>query len=63
LTDEEAKGLVGLGSKLVGGLPAQFLALLMINLVVVGGLYWHMGDQLDARERVLMKLVETCSKP
>jgi hypothetical protein len=62
MTEEETKGLVGLGSKLIGGLPAQFLALLVINLVVVGGLFWHLGNQLDARERVLIKLVETCGK-
>jgi hypothetical protein len=62
MTKTEAKGLLGLGKSLVTGLPGQFLALLLINLVIVGGLFWHMGDQLDARERVLLKLVETCNK-
>lgn len=61
MTTEETQGLVGLGSKLISGLPGQFLALLVINLVVVGGLFWHLGDQLDARERILAKLVENCS--
>jgi hypothetical protein len=62
MTEEETKGLVGLGSKLIGGLPAQFLALLLVNVLVVGGLIWHMDSQLDARERVLIKLIETCRK-
>jgi hypothetical protein len=62
VTDEEAKGIVGLGKQLITGLPAQFLALVVINLVVVGGLFWHMDNQLEARERVLMKLVESCAK-
>jgi hypothetical protein len=51
-----------LGKHLIQGLPAQFLALLVINVVILGGLFWHMGDQLDARERVLLKLVESCHK-
>jgi hypothetical protein len=62
MTDEEAKGIIGLGRQLINGLPAPFLALLAVNVVVVGGLFWHMGNQLDARERVLLKLVENCSK-
>jgi hypothetical protein len=62
MTEAEAKGVIGLSKQLVAGLPAQFLALLLINLVVVGGLFWHMDSQLDARERVLIKLVETCGK-
>lgn len=62
MTDEEAKGVIGLGRQLILGLPAQFLALLAINLVIVGGLFWHMDTQLEARERVLVKLIETCSK-
>lgn len=62
MTDEETKSLVGLGGKLVSGLPAQFLALLAVNVLLVGGMFWHLESQLQARERVLMKLVENCSK-
>jgi hypothetical protein len=62
MTEEESKSVLGLGGKLVAALPSQFLALMLVNVVIVGGLFWHMDSQLEARERVLMKLVETCGK-
>jgi hypothetical protein len=62
MTEAEAKGIVGLSKQLVTALPAQFLLLLLINILLVGGFIWHMDSQLDARERVLIKLVETCGK-
>jgi hypothetical protein len=61
VTEEETKTVLGLGSKLITGLPAQFLALVVINVIVLGGLFWHLDSQLESRERVLMKMVETCS--
>ena len=61
MTEEETKSVLGLGSKLITGLPAQFLALVVINVIVLGGLFWHLDSQLESRERVLMKMVETCS--
>ena len=60
LTEEQAHGIIGLGSKLVGSLPAQFLSLALVNLVIVGGLFWHLDSQLAARERVLAQLVSAC---
>lgn len=62
MTEGEAKGLIGLSSKLLSALPAQFILLLLINVLLVGGFVWHMDKQLDARERVLMKLVESCGR-
>jgi hypothetical protein len=62
MTEAEAKGIVGLSRQIVAALPAQFLLLLLINILLVGGFVWHMDSQLDARERVLIKLVETCGK-
>jgi len=61
VTEEETKSVLGLGGKLIGGLPAQFLALAIVNVVVLGGLFWHLESQLESRERVLLKMVETCS--
>ena len=61
MTEEETKGLLGIGRQLVAGLPAQFLALVLVNVLLIGGWLWHMDSQLAARERVLLKLVESCS--
>jgi hypothetical protein len=62
VTDEQRDTLIGVGSKLVSSLPAQFLALALLNVVIVGGLFWHLGSQLDARERVLTELIKGCVK-
>jgi hypothetical protein len=62
VTEEDARGLIGLGRKALDTLPAQFLALLVVNLLVVGGFVWHMDSQLQARERVLVRLIETCAR-
>ena len=38
---EEERGIVGLGHRLIGTLPAGMLAVLLVNLLVVGALFWH----------------------
>jgi hypothetical protein len=60
MTDEQATGLIGLGQKVIGALPAQFLALLVINVALVGGLLWHLDSVAVQRERVLTLLVNNC---
>jgi hypothetical protein len=62
MTQDEARGIAGLGHRLIRSLPAQFLALLVIVCVIVLGLFWHLDNQLDARERILAKMVEGCMK-
>ena len=48
--------------KLVGALPPGMLAVIALNLVVVGGLF-YLEDRLSAgRERVLIKMIEACQK-
>ena len=60
MTEEETKGLVGLGGKLIAGLPAQFLALIVVNLVFMGAFIWY----VDARSRhsvdVIQQLLSSC---
>jgi hypothetical protein len=60
VTEQEAHGLAGVASRVVGSLPGQFLALLLVVAVIVGGLFWHLDNQLDARERVLEKMIAGC---
>jgi hypothetical protein len=60
VTEEQARGLIGLGHRLVGGLPAPFLALLGVVAILVVSLFLHLNAQLDARERVLLKLLDSC---
>lgn len=61
MTEEQANGLLGLAGKLSASLPAQFLALLLINLVIVGSVVWLEDQRNEAREHVLIKLLDTCA--
>jgi hypothetical protein len=56
-------GLLGLGNKIIAALPGQFLALLCINIALVGGLLWHLDTVSAQRERVLAAVVAGCLKP
>jgi len=60
MTEEQANTLVGLGNKIVGALPQGMLLVLLINLLVVGGLFWHMESQLSSRTSVLIELIKAC---
>lgn len=64
MTDEQHAGIIGavqsVGGKLIGGLPAQFLALLAINVVFILGLLWFLNAQSAGRERVLAQIVTAC---
>jgi hypothetical protein len=46
--------------KLIGSLPAGFLALLSVNIILVGGVLFLEDRLAAARERILMHLIETC---
>jgi hypothetical protein len=60
MTEEQSSGIIGLGQKLLSALPAQFVALLLINVVLFGGVVWHLDNASDARERVLKQLISGC---
>ena len=58
MTNEQANGII---TKLIGALPAQFIALIVVNIVIVGVFFYHMESQLDARENVLIELIKSCN--
>jgi hypothetical protein len=62
MTEEQTSGLLGLGQKLVTALPSQFLALLLVNILVVGGVLWHLDNTSEARERLLAQIITSCMK-
>ena len=67
MTDEHAHGITdavqSLGEKIVTGLPAGFLFMLLINVVFVLGLLWFLHTQIGARERVLGQVIAACLQP
>jgi hypothetical protein len=60
MTEEQTSGLIGLGQRAISALPGQFLALLLVNVVIVGAVVWHLDNASDARERVLAQLITGC---
>ena len=60
MTDAEAKGLLGLGKSVVAGLPAQFLALVVINVLFLGGLFWFVDARANHTAEVLNQLLSAC---
>lgn len=57
---EQEKSLVGLGNKLLGNLPAQFLLLCLINAMFLGSLVWFLDKRDSARERLLTPILAAC---
>lgn len=45
---------------MLGTLPGQFLALLIVNVCFVGGLLWFLEAQQASRERVIDTIVRSC---
>jgi hypothetical protein len=54
-------GILGVASAAVRRLTPEFIAILILNVAVLGGLLWLFAKQSDARERVLAPLLEACA--
>lgn len=52
--------IIGLGSNMVAGLPAQFLALVGINVIFVLGLLWFLNSQQVQRTMIVDHLLTAC---
>jgi hypothetical protein len=61
MTEAEATSLMGLGGKLIGGLTPQFLALLVLNIAFLTGLFWLALKQSESRERALAPILTACA--
>jgi hypothetical protein len=51
---------IRLGEGVVKGLPGQFLALCVVNIVFIGGLFWYEGDQNKRRAEMAERVFDTC---
>lgn len=60
MTEQEQRGLIGLGQTVVSSLPAQFLVLVLITACFNLGLIWFLNQQDQARERLLGPIVTSC---
>jgi hypothetical protein len=63
MTEEQQHGLVaGISNKLIGALPSSLLLILLLNGIYIGALFYLLSSQNASRERVLVPLLEACSK-
>lgn len=60
MTDGERTTILGLGERLIGSLPAQFLCLVALNVLFIMGLLWFLHQQGAGRERVITQLLTAC---
>lgn len=50
-----------IGESIVAALPPAFLALCMINVVFIGGVFWYEQHQNALRAQLINKLLDTCA--
>jgi len=60
VTDEETKTVLGLGGRLITALPAQFLTLVVINVLALGFLFWFVDARANHTASVLNQLLQAC---
>lgn len=51
-----------LGGKLIGSLPAQFLALICVNVVFIGGLLWFVRSEDANHAKMIQPVLDMCSR-
>jgi hypothetical protein len=63
VTEEQHQGMIaGISNKLIGALPSNLLLLCLLNTLYIVALFWLLSQQNASRERVLMPLLEACSR-
>jgi hypothetical protein len=64
MTDEEHNSVTSaaasVSKQLINTLPAQFLALILLNVIFVGLLLWFLDDQMTSRILLADKIVTSC---
>lgn len=63
MTDGEREGMIaGISSKVISALPGQMLLMLLLNMCFIGALFWLLSAQNASRERILLPMMEACSR-
>ena len=62
MTEEQQGIIAGISSKVIQALPGTMLLVLLLNIAFLGALFYLLVQQNSSRERVLMPLLEACSK-
>lgn len=63
MTDDQQHGVVStISTGIIRALPGQMLLVLLLNIAFLGALFWLLSQQNASRERVLLPMMEACSK-
>jgi hypothetical protein len=53
-------GVAGAGMQVLQSLPAQFLMLVLLNAIFIGGLLWFLDQRQKSEERIMDPLMTAC---
>lgn len=63
MTEEQQHGIIAnVSSKVIQALPGTMLLVLLLNVAFIGALFWLLSQQNASRERVLLPMMEACSR-
>jgi len=63
VTEEQQHGIIAnVSSKVIQALPGTMLLVLLLNVAFIGALFWLLSQQNASRERVLLPMMEACSR-
>jgi hypothetical protein len=53
-------GVADAGVRILTSLPAQFLMLVLLNAIFIGGLLWFLDQRQKSEERIMDPLMKAC---
>lgn len=62
MTEEQHGIIANVSSKVIQALPGTMLLVLLLNVAFIGALFWLLSQQNASRERVLLPMMEACSR-
>jgi len=62
VTEEQHGIIANVSSKVIQALPGTMLLVLLLNVAFIGALFWLLSQQNASRERVLLPMMEACSR-
>jgi hypothetical protein len=64
MSDQPPLGTVAsLGGRLIAALPPAFLLLCLINVAILGTLFWFEAHQGELRAELLAQIIKACMVP
>lgn len=62
MTDQEHGVVSTISTGIIRALPGQMLLVLLLNIAFLSGLFWLLSQQNASREKVLLPMMEACSR-